>query len=374
MAHWRGLVASALTVALALAATDADCLWSPHVAVSLLQAGIHHRGSRGSLKQANATNVSAHKNVSAYANVSAYQLNDGHSIPAIGFGTYSIQPGEATYAAVKSALVLGYRMFDTAMIHGNEADVGRAIRDSGIPRSELFVTTKVFNTDHGYQRALSAGRQSNALLGLGYIDMLLIHSPLGLPQGKIVETYDALLKLQEEGVVRSVGVSNFGVTHLQALADYCRPTPAVNQFELHPLVYNSRKELVDYCRDKGILVQPYGSLLTGDDTLLQLRDLQSIADAHRKFPAQVLLRWALDQGFQIIPISSQREHQEENFDILDFALSQQEILKLNAVQADMSGIVSQGGEITKYWDPLNAPVDVGSVGPRPSSCPARTQA
>lgn len=290
-----------------------------------------------------------------------YSLNDGHNIPMIGLGTYRMSPGTATYTAVRTALEVGYRMFDTARIYMNEADVGRAIRDSKVPRSEIFVSTKIWNDDHGYDRALAAGKLSNQALGLGYIDLLLIHSPFGpafLP-GRIIETYDALLDLQKQGVVRSVGVSNFGVQHLKALADYCRPAPVVNQVELHPLAFSARQDLVRYCKSHDILIQPYGSVLSGHGELLSLA--HAAATVHNKTAAQVMLRWALDHGFQVIPKSTHRQWIQENADVFDFTLTKEELSSLDSLKAPPQLMVQRDGSLTEYWNPLVVPVHVGNA-------------
>lgn len=281
---------------------------------------------------------------------SGYELNDGNRIPVIGFGTFRIPKGRATYEAVKTALEVGYRMIDTAELYANQADVGKACRDSGIPRSEIFVTSKLWGTEHGYAKALQAGRRSTRELGLDYMDLYLIHSPGG---GKIVETWDALIELQKEGLLRSVGVSNFGVQHLEALSQHGRLVPAVNQFELHPFVYNERADVVEYCRKKGILVQPYGSVLSGHASWLD--KASEVAKAHGKTPAQVLLRWGLDLGFQVIPKSTHKERIQENISVFDFSLSEQDIASMNA---------TGGGRLPDYWNPLTSRVDTGDVKPR----------
>lgn len=275
-------------------------------------------------------------------------LRDGYTMPVEGFGTYRMAPGNETYASVRAALDLGYRMIDTAEMYGNEADVGRAIRDSGIPRSQVFVTTKITETAHGYSRTIRAGNISNQVLGLGYIDLLLMHSP----HGQIVETYDAMLDLQAMGVVRSVGVSNFGETHLRALAEYCRPVPVVNQIEMHPLIYQERKDLADYCKDNDILITAYGSVLSGHDDLLELAS--SIADSHQKTSAQVFLRWALQEGFQVIPKSTHTTFIRENTELYDFSLSVTEVDNLIAIN----------GSVGEYWNPINSPVLLGDVSHR----------
>lgn len=288
--------------------------------------------------------------------VPSYTLNDGYTIPAIGFGTYRINPGNDTYHAVTIALGHGYRHFDTAEMYSNEADVGRAIRDfmakTGTPRSEIKVETKIWDTEHGYNRTISAGLYSHSQLGLDYIDILILHSP----HGKIVESYYGLLALKQMGVVKSVGVSNFGLTHLRALADYCLPAPVVNQFELHPLNFNSRQDVVQYCAEHGILVQPYGSVLSGHAELLAKGD--AIAAKHGKTAAQVMLRWALEQGFQIIPKSVHAHRIKENIDVFDFHLNNAEIATLNKAK----------GELNEYWAPLWDKLDVGDVGPAPKTC------
>mmetsp|Transcript_109102 Transcript_109102/g.233158 ORF Transcript_109102/g.233158 Transcript_109102/m.233158 type:complete len:336 (-) Transcript_109102:40-1047(-) len=280
-------------------------------------------------------------------------LNDGNTMSVEGFGTFRMAPGNETYTSVRAALDMGYRMIDTAAFYENEASVGHAIRDSGIDRSEIFVTSKVFGTDFGYDRAVAAGLLSNEKLGLGYINLYLMHSP----EGKIVETYDALLELQKRGVVRSVGVSNFGVPHLEALANYGRCVPVVNQIEMHPLIFEERKDVVEYCKDKDILITAYGSVLSGHDDLLAKAD--SIASKYQKTEAQVFLRWGLQEHFQVIPKSTHTTWIYENKDIYDFSLSDTEMDELNSFQGDLG----------EYWNPLVWPVDLGDVSHGSADCP-----
>eukprot|EP00406_Dinophysis_acuminata_P002901 CAMPEP_0179220558 /NCGR_PEP_ID=MMETSP0797-20121207/5690_1 /TAXON_ID=47934 /ORGANISM="Dinophysis acuminata, Strain DAEP01" /LENGTH=259 /DNA_ID=CAMNT_0020927219 /DNA_START=3 /DNA_END=779 /DNA_ORIENTATION=- len=257
-------------------------------------------------------------------------------MPKIGFGTYRIPVGNDTYAAVGWALRTGYRLIDTAVHYFNEADVGRAVRESGI-----FVTTKLWLDQHGYERAIRAGTEANKRLDIDYIDLLLLHSPFGR---RIVETYDAMLELRRTGIVRSVGVSNFADSHLKMLADYCRPTPVVNQIELHPLKFKSRASIVEYCKEHKILVQPYGSLLSGHQKLLALAS--DLAEKHKKTEAQVMLRWALDKGFQVIPKSTHMDRIRENFDVFDFTLAPEEIKEMSSLPGKLKG---------EYWDPLSSP-------------------
>eukprot|EP00747_Dinoflagellata_sp_TGD_P167650 gnl/TRDRNA2_/TRDRNA2_192399_c0_seq1.p1 gnl/TRDRNA2_/TRDRNA2_192399_c0~~gnl/TRDRNA2_/TRDRNA2_192399_c0_seq1.p1 ORF type:complete len:341 (-),score=63.37 gnl/TRDRNA2_/TRDRNA2_192399_c0_seq1:103-1125(-) len=275
------------------------------------------------------------------------ELSDGAKMPVFGLGVYMSSPGPETYNAVKWALELGYRLIDTATLYDNEADVGRAIRDSGIPRSELWITTKLWNSSHGYQETLRAAKKSMSLMGLDYIDLYLVHSPRG---GKIVETWDAMLRLQREGLVRSIGVSNYGVSHLEALRTQGRPAPALNQIEMHPLVYQERRGLLDYCKTNGIHVQAYGSMFFGKSPKVAEAAVSGVVAAHLgKSAAQVLLRWGLQMGFLIIPKSVKRHRLEENMNIFDFELSDAEMAKLGALR----------GQLGAYWNPTVDPVDLG---------------
>ena len=178
------------------------------------------------------------------------QFVGGGSIPKVGLGVYQSEPGTETFEAVAAALRAGYRMIDTAAMYGNEESVGRAISSSGIPREELFVTTKLLPRDHGYLSAIAACEASLHRLGMSYVDLYVIHAPVG---GKIVETWDALLELQRLGKARKVGVSNFGVEHLQTLKEHKRPLPPLNQVEMHPLVYHPRRALLRFHGEHNIV-------------------------------------------------------------------------------------------------------------------------
>merc|ERR1712086_792257 len=166
-------------------------------------------------------------------------------------------PGAETSNAVKWALEAGYRMIDTARMYRNEASVGDGIKDAGIPREELWIQSKLDTSNHGYKQTIASVKASIKQMGLKYLDCFLIHSPYG---GKLIETWDALLQLQQDGLVRSIGVSNFGVRHIQAIVDNGRPLPVMNQIEMHPMVLADRQALIDYCNKKSIVVQAYGSL------------------------------------------------------------------------------------------------------------------
>ena len=266
-------------------------------------------------------------------------------------------PGDETYGAVAAALDAGYRMVDTASLYRNEESVGEAIADfvarSGVARAEIFVTTKLWGSGHGFEPALAACDASLRKLGLDYVDLFLIHAPLA---GKVVETWDALQLLKARGKARSVGVSNFGAAHLQALLDAGRPVPAVNQLELHPLNWGgARRELVEGMHAQhGILTQAYGSLFAGQTQHLQSAAVASVVAAHPgKTAARVALRWALQKGFQVIPKSVSLARIAENARLGDFALGAVEVKALDAMHGT--------AELGEYWNPLSSDVDVGDT-------------
>lgn len=280
-----------------------------------------------------------------------YQLRDGRQMPMFGLGVYVSRPGAETYNAVKWALESGYRLVDTAMLYRNERSVGDAIRDSGIPRRDIWVTTKLWDDDHGYEATLKACKRSLAELGAGidYLDLYLIHSP---NTGKLVETWDALVELRRQGLVRSIGVSNFNTQHLQALAEHGRELPVVNQMEMHPLVHKERMPVLQYCLENQILVQAYGSMFFGDKGWFKDRVVQDVVGAHLgKTAAQVLLRWGLQMGFALIPKSTHQNRIRENAEIFDFELTESEMRSLSSLQGDLGA----------YWNPLDAPVHVGRL-------------
>ncbi|CAJ1394475.1 unnamed protein product [Effrenium voratum] len=278
----------------------------------------------------------------------SFQLRDGAAMPVMGLGVYMSQPGEETYNAVKWALQAGYRMIDTAAIYGNEESVGQAIADSGLARDEIFLTTKLWDADHGFDAAQAALGASLRKLRVEYLDLYLIHSP---NTGKIVETWDSLLQMQKAGKIRAVGVSNFGVKHLEALQKFNRPMPVVNQIEMHPMNYQERVPLLDFCKLHGILVQAYGSMFFGRSEFLERPEVAGVAQAKGASSAQVLLRWALQMGFQVIPKSVKKHRIEENLGVFDVELSEEEMRALSAMQ----------GKLGQYWQPLDAPVDVGDT-------------
>lgn len=270
------------------------------------------------------------------------QLNDGRLLPVIGLGTtknvwvpkHRQSESTSTYTQVISGLRAGYRHVDTARMYNNEADVGRAIRDSGVPRSDIFVTTKVSLDDAGYEGTLRAGRDSNAFIGCGYIDLLLLHAPW---KGRL-ESYQALEQLQREGVTRSIGVSNFNVRHLEELLRVSKVIPAVNQIELNPFL--QRREVVHFCRQANIVLEAYSPLTKAE----RLKDPRLVMIARRvnATPAQVCLRWGLEKGFVVLPKSSSGLRQAENIALDNVTLTPD----------DMAAIDDLDENFVTGWDPL----------------------
>jgi diketogulonate reductase-like aldo/keto reductase len=251
-------------------------------------------------------------------------MNDGRSIPLFGYGTYQVPNGGSCRRAVAHALKIGYRHIDTAALYGNEADVGQAVRDSGIAREAIFVTTKLWNSDQGYKSALKAFDRSLERLGLGYVDLYLIHWP---EPGKRLDSWRALVELKRQGRARSIGVSNYTIAHLEELLHESDVAPANNQVEFSPFLY--QRGLLDYCRAKGITLTAYCPLTHGDK--LDHPRIAAIARRHGKTGAQILLRWALQHGVIAIPKSARLERIGENADLYDFELDRADMRELDAL-------------------------------------------
>lgn len=260
---------------------------------------------------------------------SAATLNTGTTMPILGLGVYQIPSGQPTVQAVLWALEAGYRHIDTASFYGNEADVGVAIRQSGIPRSEIFVTTKLWPTD--YFRAEAACRDSLAKLGLDYLDLYLLHWPA--PIGK-KRAWSALEKLHRDGACRAIGVSNFTMAQSDALSKSSTVIPAVNQVEFSP--FRFQKQLLDDCRSRHIQIEAYSPLTRGK-RLFDPR-ITAIAEAHGKSNAQVLIRWSLQHGLVVIPKSSSQKRIVENADVFDFFLSVEEMAGLDALDENFRAL------------------------------------
>ncbi|CAN5581151.1 aldo/keto reductase [soil metagenome] len=257
--------------------------------------------------------------------IPAVDLNDGTQIPQLGFGVFQVDPGE-TAEAVTRALEVGYRHIDTAAAYENEAEVGQAIHASGLDRDDVFVTTKCFNDDHGYEQARKAFKDSLDRLELEFIDLYLVHWPVP-SQDLFVETWKAFVELREEGVVRSIGVSNFQPEHLRRTIDETGVTPSVNQVELHP--HFQQAGLRREHSELGIATEAWSPLAQGD--VLGDEPIVRIADSHGRTPAQVVLRWHIQLGNIVFPKSVTPERIEENLDVFGFHLSDEEMAEIDAL-------------------------------------------
>ena len=269
----------------------------------------------------------------------ARTLNNGVEIPRLGLGVYQIESGEATRNAVRWALEVGYRHIDTAAAYGNESDVGEAIRESGVPREEVFVTSKLWNENHGYDEAMRAFDRSLERLGFDYLDLFLIHWPV---ESRRLESWRALEQILNEGRARAIGVSNYMVPHLEELFEQSEVVPAINQIEISPFNYRSREDVVELCRARGIVVEAYSPLTKArrlDDPVVN-----RIAERHGKTPAQVLIRYGLELGAVVLPRSSNRERIAENLDVFDFSLDPEEMEALHALDEGLA----------TGWDPSEA--------------------
>ena len=257
------------------------------------------------------------------------RLNSGAEIPQVGLGVWQSPRGEGTRSAVLAALRFGYRHVDTARIYGNEADVGAAVRESGIARGEVFVTTKLWNDDQGYDSALRAYDASLKRLGLDDVDLYLIHWPVA---GKRLESWRALERLYEEKRARAIGVSNFLEPHLLELLGKAHHVPAVNQIELTPFL--QRRETRALCRKHGIVVEAYSPLTRGR----RLNDPVVVGVAQRvgRTAAQVLLRWGLQHGHVILPKSTRPERIAENGTLFDFVLDDRAMSELDALEEGLT--------------------------------------
>lgn len=254
------------------------------------------------------------------------QLNDGQSIPQLGLGVFKVEAGEAE-RVTSDALEVGYRHIDTASFYGNEAEVGRAIAASGIPRDEITVTTKLWNTDQ--TRAHEAFDESLERLGLETVDLYLIHWPQPM-YGEALGAWRSLIEIVGSGRASSIGVSNFEIEHLQQLLEETGVVPAVNQIELHPM--HQRRELVQFCREHDIAVEAWGPLSQGKSDLLERDAVVETAAAHGKTPAQVVIRWHVQHGTIVFPKTSKRERMIENADVFDFALTDAEMAAIDAYE------------------------------------------
>src|SRR4051794_31035730 len=275
------------------------------------------------------------------ATTPALTLNNGVTMPALGLGVFQSPPEETT-AAVEAALREGYRLIDTAAAYGNERQVGDAVRASGLDRSEVFLETKIWISDYGYDQTLHGFEKSARKLGVEQIDLLILHQALPSAFDRTLEAYRALETLLADGKVRAIGVSNFMVDHLTALLDRAEVVPAVNQIEQHP--YFSQADVQAFGERHGILAQawsPIGGITfyrdSGHSSALDDPVIGRIAQAYGKSPAQVMLRWGIQHGRSVIPKSTKPERIAENIDVFDFELSAEEMSEIDGLDTGRRG-------------------------------------
>lgn len=266
------------------------------------------------------------------------ELNNGVKIPILGLGVYQAESGSETETAVRVALEVGYRHIDTARAYNNEQDVGRAIKQSGIAREEIFITTKLWNSDHGYQAARKAFDASRRQLDSDYIDLYLIHWPVERLRG---ESWRALEEILASGQARAIGVSNYTIRHLEELLREATVTPAVNQIEFSPFLY--QKELLDYGNRLGIRAEAYSPLTQGQK--LAHPTLVQMAEKYNKTTAQILIRWAIEHQIVVIPKSVRRQRIIENAAVFDFTIAPADLATLDGLDEDFR----------TCWDPTDAP-------------------
>lgn len=262
--------------------------------------------------------------------VPSITLNNGVVMPQFGLGVWQAEAGAEVEQALSHALECGYRLIDTAAIYKNEESVGTVIRASGIPREELFVTTKLWNNDQGYDSVLAAYDASLMRLGLEYVDLYLIHWPMPA-HNMFIDTWKAFEKLYADKRVRAIGVSNFKPAHLEKLLAATHVVPAVNQIELHPKLQQLDTRAL--CEQHGIAVESYSPIMRGSD-LLQEPTLLALAEKHAKTPAQIVLRWHIQSGLIVIPKSVTLSRIEENIDIFDFALDRTDMAAIASMNED----------------------------------------
>lgn len=272
---------------------------------------------------------------------STIKLNNKTHMPAFGLGVYLIKNGSECVHSCNSAIRNGYRLIDTAALYENEEGVGQSILESGLEREELFVTTKLWNSDHGYDNTRKAFDKSMNRLGLDYIDLYLVHYPV---EEKRLDTWKAMEEIAKDERCKAIGVSNYMSWHLEELLANCNTPPSVNQIELHPYCYGGeRLKTVELCRENNIIVQCYSPLVRA--TKFEDPDLLKIANKYNKTGAQILVRWALQQGFSVIPKSNNPTRIKENCEVYDFEISGEDIEALNALYSN---------EIV-CWDPTKTP-------------------
>lgn len=269
---------------------------------------------------------------------STVKLNNGVEMPRLGLGVYQSPPGKETQSAVQYALDCGYRHIDTARAYGNEGDVGEVVRGCGLPREQVFVTTKLWNADHGYDSTLRAFEASSKRLGLGYIDLYLIHWPV---QGLRMDSWRAMTRLLADGACKAIGVSNYAIRHLEEVLEGSDVVPAVNQVEFSPFLF--QKDLLAFGREHGVVLEAYSPLTQGRK--LDHPVVVAIARKHGRTPAQILIRWGLQHDIVIIPKSTNPVRIKENARVFDFDLDAEDMERLDALDEGFR----------TCWDPSGTP-------------------
>ena len=270
-------------------------------------------------------------------------LNNGVRMPQLGFGVYQIPDAAECQRAVEDALSVGYRLLDTAASYGNEEAVGAAIRASGLPRDEVFVTTKLWMSDVSYEGAKRGFDASLKRLGLDYVDLYLIHQPFG----DVFGAWRAMEELYEQGVIRAIGTANFYPDHLANLISFNRISPAVNQVECN--VFFQQCEAQEYMAGKEVAMEGWAPFAEGRNDLFRNEVLARIGEAHGKTVAQVVLRWLLQRGVVCIPKSTHRDRMEQNFDVFDFALGDDEMVAIAALDTGRSAFFDHHDPATIEW-------------------------
>ncbi|OSD02603.1 Aldo/keto reductase [Trametes coccinea BRFM310] len=267
---------------------------------------------------------------------STVRLSSGYELPLLGLGVYQ---NDDCKPAVLAALKHGYRHIDTARMYGNEAQVGEAVRESGVPRDQVFVTSKIANDEHGYDLALGAVDASLKTLGFDYVDYFLIHSAMS-DKTKRLETWRALLEAKKQGKVKAVGVSNYGVKHLEEIREAGLELPSINQIEVQPLC--QQKEIVDYCKKHNIVVEAYAPLMRGQ---WDIPAITETAKKYNKTPAQILVRWSLQRGFAPLPKSASPERVISNAEVFDFEIGAEDMARIDALDKGKEGAIT--------WNPVD---------------------
>ncbi|MBD3196074.1 MAG: aldo/keto reductase [Candidatus Lokiarchaeota archaeon] len=266
------------------------------------------------------------------------KLNNGVDMPILGFGSWKLERKQVK-DPIKWAIDSGYRHIDTATLYNNEKYIGNALKDIEVDREDLFITSKVWDSDQGYEQTQKAFEKSLKNLNTDYLDLYLIH----WPREQRKETWKALEKIYDEGKARAIGVANFATHHIKELLEKFETVPAVNQFELHPFNYSEQEELISLCKEKGIQVEAYSPLTHGKKLGYDL--LESIASNYDKLSAQILIRWSLQHNFICIPKSGNKQHIRENTEVFDFELSEEEMDKIDSIDENFRLLYD-----TSKWD------------------------